>query len=1026
MSNPIIPLTTVSYNCRGFNSTKSQYILTLLSKSNILFLQEHWLSEAQLCLLGNISSNISYTGISGFDNSRILAGRPFGGCAILWHSNILANVRPLDLNNNRVCAVLVCTESVKLLFINVYMPYEDGDDKIDELVSILSVIEDLIETNSDCHIVLGGDFNVDFSRDWTHTALLNSFCDNIGLSPILRHAKCTFDYTYNFNMSRFNILDHFILSGTLFDACVSDASVLHDVDNISDHDPIFLDLSINVESVALSKRAFAPHVSWVKASDKDLDNYRINLSKNLKNIILPTAALLCTDLCCTNPDHHSAICKYTEAITNCCLSAAECSIPHTSNRHAEAARVPGWTEHVKPLHDDSLFWHAMWIDCGRPKTGVVPDVMRRTRAKYHYAIRQIKRDEDNIVRERIANALINDPTRNFWDEVKKIRNSKASNPRIVDGCSDESSIARLFAQNYRSLYTSVPFDTIEMQNIRSELDGAISECEFTNFNIFNCQDIMTAISKLKLHKNDGYRGLSTDHFLFAGPELSVNIGFLFTCMVTHGTAPNDFGISTLIPIPKKHGLSATDSNNFRGIALSSVFCKLFDNVIMDKFYDKLCTSDLQFGFKKNSSTNMCTMILKESIAYYVNNRSSVFCTFLDASKAFDRVNYCKLFRLLIKRSIPACIVRILVYLYTGSQVRVLWAGLTSDYFTVLNGVKQGGVISPILYCIYTDDLLIRLSLSGVGCYIGLNFVGALAYADDIVLIAPTPSAMRKMLAICDAYAVEFDILFNAAKSKFLVIVSNKRRFLFSDMCKCNFKIGDKIIENVDKYSHLGHLITTRFDDDDDILFRRNCFIGQANNVLCYFNRLNTIVKMKLFKSYCSSFYGSELWDLNSKTVEDVCIAWRKGIRRIFNIPNNTHSFFIPIISDSLPLFDDLCKRSARFIVSCIFSHSSLVQSIAWHSIHVAKYNSPLGSNALFCCDKFGWSLDSFFMGLSDLSNQFFIELYHSLIPETENSIAHLLIELLLIRDGSCIFRPTNNFSLSKTELDTIISTVCTM
>lgn len=166
---------------------------------------------------------------------------------------------------------------------------------------------------------------------------------------------------------------------------------------------------------------------------------------------------------------------------------------------------------------------------------------------------------------------------------------------------------------------------------------------------------------------------------------------------------------------------------------------------MSKYQDKLSTSDQQFGFKSKSSTNMCTLVLKETISYYVKNQSSVFCTFLDATKAFDRVHYCKLFRLLIKRKLPSCIVRTLINLYTSSEVRILWAGLTSDFFVVSNGVKQGGVISPSLFCIYMDDLLVRLSQCGVGCFIGFNFVGALAYADDIVLLAPT--AMRRMLAV---------------------------------------------------------------------------------------------------------------------------------------------------------------------------------------------------------------------------------------------------------------------------------------
>jgi hypothetical protein len=88
-----------------------------------------------------------------------------------------------------------------------------------------------------------------------------------------------------------------------------------------------------------------------------------------------------------------------------------------------------------------------------------------------------------------------------------------------------------------------------------------------------------------------------------------------------------------------------------------------------------------------------------------------------------------------------------------------------------------------------DDLLLRLSSAGVGCYLGLNFVGALAYADDIVLLAPY--AKRKLLQICDTYAAEYDITFNPDKSKYLVIPALKRRHLYWAMCNCLFFIGNK-------------------------------------------------------------------------------------------------------------------------------------------------------------------------------------------------------------------------------------------
>ena len=76
-----------------------------------------------------------------------------------------------------------------------------------------------------------------------------------------------------------------------------------------------------------------------------------------------------------------------------------------------------------------------------------------------------------------------------------------------------------------------------------------------------------------------------------------------------------------------------------------------------------------------------------------------------------------------------------IYIYTGHIACVLWNGVYSGQFPVENRVKQGGTLSPVLFCVYFDGLLNRLAKCHVSCYIGLNFLGALAYADDVVLLA---------------------------------------------------------------------------------------------------------------------------------------------------------------------------------------------------------------------------------------------------------------------------------------------------
>jgi hypothetical protein len=106
---------------------------------------------------------------------------------------------------------------------------------------------------------------------------------------------------------------------------------------------------------------------------------------------------------------------------------------------------------------------------------------------------------------------------------------------------------------------------------------------------------------------------------------------------------------------------------------------------------------------------MCIYSLKNVIQYYKEHRSPVFACFLDASKAFDRVNYWTLFSKLIKNGAPLLIVRLLCYWYSTQEMCVKWGSSTSDVFKISNGVRQGGVLSPKLYTFYIHDLSVVLN-----------------------------------------------------------------------------------------------------------------------------------------------------------------------------------------------------------------------------------------------------------------------------------------------------------------------------
>ena len=122
--------------------------------------------------------------------------------------------------------------------------------------------------------------------------------------------------------------------------------------------------------------------------------------------------------------------------------------------------------------------------------------------------------------------------------------------------------------------------------------------------------------------------------------------------------------------------------------------------------------------------------------------------FLDASKAFDRVDHSLLFDKLLKRKLSPVVARTLLAWYSQQRVSISWNSSLSDKFSITNGVRQGGVLSPILFTVYIDDLLSELEKMGVGCYWRQHFVGTVCYADDIALLAPSPAALRLMLDAC--------------------------------------------------------------------------------------------------------------------------------------------------------------------------------------------------------------------------------------------------------------------------------------
>ena len=124
---------------------------------------------------------------------------------------------------------------------------------------------------------------------------------------------------------------------------------------------------------------------------------------------------------------------------------------------------------------------------------------------------------------------------------------------------------------------------------------------------------------------------------------------------------------------------------------------------------------------------MCIFTVKGIIKYYTEQNTPVYTGFLDASKAVDRINHWTLIHKLVNCKIPLIIVRLLIFWYQTQLVCIKWGKSTSDYISISNGVRQGGILSPKLFALNNNSLTNKLIDCKAGCYIDMQCINHVLY-----------------------------------------------------------------------------------------------------------------------------------------------------------------------------------------------------------------------------------------------------------------------------------------------------------
>ena len=980
-----------------------------------MFIQEHWYLQKDVYQLCNNIPFVDMVGVSGMDESILLMGRPYGGCAILYHKCLNWSVSVIHTESRRICACICKDPSgFTLLLINLYMPCDTAGSRIatNGFSDALDEVSRIIIDHSDIdYVIMGGDLNTDLSRvRSSHSAPLQDFCTQHSLRFCFDHSCSDVNFTYKNEWTGVKTtLDHFIVTDNLF-SLLSEYFSPDEIDNFSDHDPVFMSLNLALNTSVDRKVHEGARPSWTRASDVHLSNYKNLLRERMAGITIPFEAVQCVNSRCSF--HEEVIAQYYTDIVNAMKSSAADCIP----KHKKRAKA-GWTEFVSPARDQSIFWHKLWVDCGRrPHSGWVNQVRLRTKAEYKRLSKWVVRNQERLVAERMADKLCFDANRDFWAEVKKVRSNNANScTNVIDDVAGEEDICKLFASKYEDLYQSVSFNEADMERLLHDADNRMnSVCDsklcYSDHSI-SFDSVKKAVAKLKCGKPDSDSELSSDHYVNAPDELFVHLSLLLSCMLQHQKAPTHALLSVLRPIPKNRKKSLNQSSNYRSIAISSVLLKILDNVILCNHSHILCTNDMQFGFKPKHGTNQCTFVVNQVVDYYSSRGSYVYVTLLDASRAFDRVNYVRLFELLLQRGLCPMLIKFLLYMYTCQSLVVRWQEKSSQPFECRNGIKQGAVLSPILFCVYMDTLLERLRNSGVGCYIGHVFTGAVSYADDLTLLAPSHHATQVLLDVCTQFASEFDVMFNSSKSNIIVFNPIK------DSRKHPLYLCQSVIPYCEKATHLGILL----GNDSmkcNITKATQDFVSQVNMLICNYSHCHFESLCYLFNSYCTSFYGCPLWNLSENVISSLYTVWRKSIRRLFNLSNMTRSKFLPLLLQRPDFKIQLYSRFASFYMSCLKSQNSLV----YITCQVPPSNSNVFHNNIQCLLNYleipQIQLDN--LAVNNALKPRILSKYYASLDPTTIAQAHVIKELIQAKQSSLYI---GNFSFS--EIDDLLSFLCT-
>ena len=864
-----------SYNCCSLNKNIDVIRELTNEQYDLIFLQETLVTEDRMGELQFIDENYEAVGVCSVFSDIALetnAGRSEGGLACLWRKGSPFTIIEIITEKDFIVLSLEINSLIVVL-VNVYIRSDIWETRtLNNYLESLCQLGNIISSTRFDSIFFMGDFNADpFSgRAWSN---LSAFVSHNDLKCFDFEVldKDTFTFM-SYSGAHTKWLDH-ILGRDCNDITVSNVKVIYEKYG-SDHLPLTMQISINRQARYIgnnnrtdnkSNRLF---VNWEKLKADEITRIENTVVQEL-SLYDDCEFLFCTKLGCQDELHHQQISSmYSSMSVSIVRGSLEFSREITKANKFRI--VPGWNRNVKQFHVEAREKYLKWLEIGKPRNGLEFELMKESRTMFKNALKDCRLNEKRERAISIKEKFLNKSMKAFWNDVQRA-NNKIKISEIIDGKTDAYDIIDIFTEKFLKF----PFadDRLgEQEFLRSLKQEWLLKSKF-HLRI-SPVTLRSLIERLSI--GEGHDGI---HTLFLRKSSDNFLCYLSKFMIacySHCFFPHRLLKGDVNPTIKDSKGNTTLSSNYRPVMQSSCILKLFELHILDILTDKLHFSSRQFGFKSQTSTTDACLILKETVNRYMNKGGKAYSLFVDLSKAFDNVDHFMLGEILLQRNIPPDLVLLIMYYLRNQEARIIWNHVKGTYHNIERGVRQGGILSPLLFKLYVDDVLREITESGVGCKLGILRINVLAYADDLVLLADTPNHLSFLYELLNVKLSRKHLKINQSKSKCMIF---KKK-----VCKENVEnilLGAHTFEVVAQYKYLGHIIRDDLSDTTDAEYRINNFYAKFHWVLRNFKSTSLDVLLFLFDSYCSPDYGLPLWFLQAISNKQIFRAFEVAYNGAF-------------------------------------------------------------------------------------------------------------------------------------------------